>query len=113
MSTDQKDKRGVGSLLQAYARAKKMDGAGQSAEVVRLSGMLGRELMQRVDTLGFDADRLLEVAPDAALETLETLESATVAEDASAGTRGAGSRPAARNGRPVLRRREASRRGRW
>ncbi len=107
MSAEEDKKREMGSLLQAYARAKKENGSDQSEEVVRLSGLLGRELMRRVDALGFDADRLLEVAPEEALAVLDLLESEAALEDAGASAKGPTTEGARtwHNGRSVVRRR--------
>lgn len=70
-----------GALIQAYVRAKWTDKSDQS-QIIELSGQLGREVMQRVNALGLDAEKLLEVTADEALSRLEMLENEALLEDA-------------------------------
>ncbi|MBN2702294.1 MAG: hypothetical protein ACPW60_14015 [Methylohalobius sp. ZOD2] len=71
----------IGALIQSYVRAKwgclPDDGAGTD-----LSLALGPELRDRIDILGLDGERLLDVAPAAVLAELELLEREAAREDA-------------------------------
>ena len=71
----------TGALIQAYVRAKWLDRSDQS-QILRLGGQLGREVMQTVNALGFDAEKLLEVTADGALSRLQILENEALLEDA-------------------------------
>lgn len=69
----------VGELVQAHIRAKWGDGA-RRPDNARLTPAL----RERVDALGFDCERLLDVAADEVLDRLSALEREATQEDARA-----------------------------
>jgi hypothetical protein len=74
----------TGALIHAYVRAKWLD-KGNESQILQLSRQLGREVLQRINALGFDAEKLLEVPADEALSRLQTLENEALHEDAGVG----------------------------
>jgi hypothetical protein len=73
----------LGDLIHAYARARWSGDANEQA-ANDLGGRLGRDLRDRIDVLGMDAERLLTATPADALMRLEALEKEAMLEDASA-----------------------------
>jgi hypothetical protein len=78
----------LGDLIHAYARARWSRDADVHA-ATDLGVRLGRELRDRIDVLGMDAERLLTAPPADALSRLEALEKEAMLEDASASSRAA------------------------
>lgn len=78
----------LGDLIHAYARARWSGDANEQA-ADDLGLRLGRDLRDRIDVLGMDAERLLTAMPADALIRLEALEKEAMLEDASASSRAA------------------------
>lgn len=71
----------LGAVIQAYARARWGDEPDESL-VAELEANLDPDLCDRIDVLGLDGKRLLDVGAEAALAELEKLERAAAQEDA-------------------------------
>jgi hypothetical protein len=78
----------LGALIHAYARSRWSGDANEQA-ADDLGARLGRDLRDRIDVLGMDADRLLTATPADALVRLEALEKEAMLEDASASSQAA------------------------
>lgn len=76
-----RDAKQPGAMIQAYVRTRWGD-ATDVALVARSEAGLEPELRNRIDILGFDAERLLNVDAAAVLIELEKLEQAAAREDA-------------------------------
>lgn len=73
----------IGRSIQEYARSKQGGGAGTEGAPFGGAG-IDPALRDRVDMLGIDCERLLEVPPERALGQLEALEREAEREDAQA-----------------------------
>jgi hypothetical protein len=73
----------IGEILQAYVHARWASRPDAQA-VARIAAQVDAKLRERVDALGFDAERLLTVGPNAALQELERLEHEAARKDARA-----------------------------
>jgi hypothetical protein len=68
----------TGALVQTYIRAKR---PGSGEDPTAAAARLDRQLKGRIDVLGFDDERLCEVAPEKVLAELERLEQEALLED--------------------------------
>lgn len=78
----------LGELIHAYARAR-WSGEPHKDAADALGARLGRDLRNRIDVLGLDAERLLTATPAEALSRLEALEREAMLEDSGANARAA------------------------
>ena len=81
-------KEDLGALVQAYARAIWGDSV-DKAEADRLGTLLGPNLRDRIDVLGFDCERLVKVAETDVMRRLDALENEANREDANVRARAA------------------------
>lgn len=73
----------LGELIQSYTRVRW--GSGRNGrEADRLGASLDRDLRDRIDLLGIDAEQLLSVDSDQVLSELRSLEKEGIQEDANA-----------------------------
>lgn len=83
MPTTSANDRKLGSAIQAYVRAR-WDKSASRADAQAPVCQIDRKLQARIDALGFDAERLLDVPTEDTMSALETLEHEALMEDAGA-----------------------------
>jgi len=74
------DPQEIGAIVQAYARAK-WRGEHDPTKSAAIGAQLDPELRNRVDMLGFDAEKLLDLDPGEVLARIEALEREALLED--------------------------------